>query len=119
MSTLPHFWIRPQRFQTTTKKELIYETVDDNQEALPVDVYQGECDEVKDNIFLDNFTLHDVPPAPGGKEGMKVCFSIDANGILDVSAELLSTGNKRSMVIAGSGNVAKEDIEKMLKKIEL
>ncbi|KAI3762281.1 hypothetical protein L1987_52706 [Smallanthus sonchifolius] len=88
--------------------------MNDNQEALPVDVYQGECDEVKDNIFLDNFTLHDLPPAPAG-----ICFSIDANGILDVSAELLSTGNKRSMVIAGSGNVSKDDIEKMLKKIEL
>ncbi|KAI3762267.1 hypothetical protein L1987_52692 [Smallanthus sonchifolius] len=79
----------------------------------------GECGETKDNIFLDEFTLHGVPPAPAGKEGMKVCFSINASGILDVSAELLSTGNKRSIVIAGSGNVSKDDIEKMLKKVEL
>ncbi|KAJ0592824.1 putative Heat shock protein 70 family [Helianthus annuus] len=50
---------------------------------------------------------------------MKVRLSIDSNGILDVSAELLSTGNKRSIVIAGSGNVSKDDIEKMLKKVEL
>ncbi|KAI3762202.1 hypothetical protein L1987_52626 [Smallanthus sonchifolius] len=54
-----------------------------------------------------------------GKEGMKVCFSIDANGILDVSAELISTGNRRSIVIVGSGNVSKDDIEKMLKKAKL
>ncbi|KAI3807858.1 hypothetical protein L1987_23794 [Smallanthus sonchifolius] len=79
----------------------------------------GECDEVKDNIFLDEFKLRGVPPAPAGKQKMKVCFSIDSNGILDVSAELLSTGNKRSIVIAGSGNVSKDDIEEMLKKIEL
>ncbi|KAD6796605.1 hypothetical protein E3N88_07501 [Mikania micrantha] len=81
---------------------------------LAVDSY-----EVKDNIFLDKFTLYGVPPAPAREQKMKICFSIDANGILDVSAELLSNGNKRSMVIAGSGNVSKDDIEKMLKKIEV
>ncbi|KAM0068006.1 putative Heat shock protein 70 family [Helianthus debilis subsp. tardiflorus] len=85
---------------------------------MQVGVHQGECDKVKDNIFLDKFTLYGVPPAPEGKEKMKVCFSIDANGILDFSAELVSTGNKRSIVIAGSGNVSKDDIEKMLKKVE-
>ncbi|MFS7937417.1 putative Heat shock protein 70 family [Helianthus anomalus] len=63
------------------------------------------------------FTLYGVPPAPAGKEGMNVCFSIDANGILDVSAKL-STGNNRSIIIAGSGNVSKDDIDKMLKKVK-
>ncbi|KAI3762286.1 hypothetical protein L1987_52711 [Smallanthus sonchifolius] len=111
--------IIPRNTPIPTMQEHIYVTMYDNQEALAVNVYQGECDEVKDNIFLDNFILHDVPPAPAGKEKMKVCFSIDANGILDVSSELLSMGNKRSMVIAGSGNVSKDDIKKMLKKIEL
>ncbi|KAI3762276.1 hypothetical protein L1987_52701 [Smallanthus sonchifolius] len=106
----------PRNTPIPTMKEEYRFTMYDNQKVVDVCVYQGECDEVKDNIFLDNFTLHDIPPAPAGKEGMKVCFSIDANGILDVSAELVSTGNKRSMVIAGSGNVSKDDIEKMLKK---
>ncbi|KAI3762282.1 hypothetical protein L1987_52707 [Smallanthus sonchifolius] len=103
----------------TEDMEGCYWTLLDNQKSLLVDVYQGECDEVKDNILLDKFTLHGVPPAPAGKEGMSVCFSIDNNGILEVSAELISTGIKRSMVIAGSGNVSKDDIEKMMKKIEL
>ncbi|KAI3762247.1 hypothetical protein L1987_52672 [Smallanthus sonchifolius] len=107
----------PRNTPIPTMKEEYFFTMDDNQVALEVCVYQGECNETKDNIFLDKFTLHGVPPAPAGKERMKVRFSIDANGILDVSAELVSTGNKRSIVIAGSGNVSKDDIEEMLKKL--
>ncbi|KAI3807854.1 hypothetical protein L1987_23790 [Smallanthus sonchifolius] len=109
----------PRNTPIPTMKEQYRVTMHDNQVSMDVCVYQGECNETKDNIFLDKFTLHGVPPAPAGKEEMKVRFSIDANGILDVSAELVSTGNKRSMVIAGSGNVSKDDIEKMLKKVEL
>ncbi|KAI3807814.1 hypothetical protein L1987_23748 [Smallanthus sonchifolius] len=109
----------PRNTPIPTMKEEDCSTMHDNQKNVKVCVYQGECDEVKDNIFSDEFALHGVPPAPARQEKVKVCFSIDANGILDVSAELVSTGNKRSIVIAGSGNVSKDDIEKMLKKVEL
>ncbi|KAK9062813.1 hypothetical protein SSX86_020003 [Deinandra increscens subsp. villosa] len=108
--------IIPRNTPIPTRKEQYRHTLEDNQVRLAVRVYQGECRETKDNIFLDEFTLHGVPPAPAGREKMKVCFSIDSNGILDVSAELVSTGNKRSMVITGSGDVSKDDIEKMMKK---
>ncbi|KAI3807868.1 hypothetical protein L1987_23804 [Smallanthus sonchifolius] len=108
--------IIPRNTPIPTMKERNYYTIVDNQVSLKVDVYQGECGKVKDNIFLDEFDLHGVPPAPAGKEKLKVRFSIDVDGILDVSAELVSTGNKRSIVITGSGNVSKDDIEKMLKK---
>ncbi|KAF5775029.1 putative Heat shock protein 70 family [Helianthus annuus] len=111
--------IIPRNTPIPTMKEKIYVTANDDQESITVDVYQGECRKVKDNIFLDEFDLHGIPPAPARKQEMKVCFSIDANGILEVLAELESTGKKRSTVIDGSGNVSKEDIEKMLKKIEL
>ncbi|XP_076899319.1 heat shock cognate 70 kDa protein-like [Bidens hawaiensis] len=108
----------PRNTHIPAMKEEIYVTTLDNQKAITVDVYQGECGKVKDNILLDEFDLDGIPPAPAGEEKVKVCFSIDANGILDVNAELLSTGNKRSIVIAGSGNVSKDDIEKMLKKTD-
>ncbi|KAK9055302.1 hypothetical protein SSX86_026384 [Deinandra increscens subsp. villosa] len=111
--------IIPKNTPIPTIKKHTYVTAYDNQKSILIDVYQGECDKVKDNIFLDDFDLHDIPPAPGGKQKVKVSFSIDVNGILEVLAELKSTGNKRSMVIAGSGNVSKDDIEKMLRKIEL
>ncbi|KAI3807853.1 hypothetical protein L1987_23789 [Smallanthus sonchifolius] len=84
----------PRNTPIPTMKEQYRVTMHDNQVSMGVCVYQGECNETKDNIFLDKFTLHGVPPAPAGKERMKVRFSIDANGILDVSAELVSTGNK-------------------------
>ncbi|MFS8016633.1 putative Heat shock protein 70 family [Helianthus anomalus] len=111
--------IIPRNTPIPTIMEKVYCTLVDNQASMPVDVYQGEYAKVKDNIFLDEFIIRDVPPAPKGDEKIKVRFSIDANGILDVSAELLSTGNKTNMVIAGSGNLSKDDIENMLKKVEL
>ncbi|KAJ0760300.1 putative Heat shock protein 70 family [Helianthus annuus] len=81
--------IIPRNTPIPTMKENIFQTRYDNQVSISVGVYQGECGETKDNIFLDKFTLHGVPPGPKGKEKMKVCFSIDANGILDVSAEYM------------------------------
>ncbi|XP_076919360.1 heat shock 70 kDa protein 3-like [Bidens hawaiensis] len=109
----------PRNTPIPTLKEGSYTTSVDDQEVILISVYQGECKEGKDNIFLDEFCLHGIPPTPAGKEESKVSFSIDANGILDVSAELVSTGNKRSIVIAGSGNVSKDYIEKMLRKVDL
>ncbi|MFS8016736.1 putative Heat shock protein 70 family [Helianthus anomalus] len=111
--------IIPRNTPIPTMNEETYVTSVDNQESVVVNVYQGECGKVKDNIFLDEFELCGIPPAPAGKQKIKVCFSIDDNGILEVLAELVSTGSKKSLLIAGSGNVSKDDIETMLKKIEL
>ncbi|MFS7997585.1 putative Heat shock protein 70 family [Helianthus anomalus] len=71
----------------------------------------------RDNIFLDQFHLQGVPPAPAGEQKGKVCFTIDVNGILNVSAELVSTGYKKSIIIVESGKLSKDDIEKMLKNV--
>ncbi|KAI3676315.1 hypothetical protein L1987_85921 [Smallanthus sonchifolius] len=75
----------------TTREMGGYATRMDKQVAIAVSVYQGECSKVKENIFLDQFPMYGVPPGPAGKEKMKVRFSIDANGILNVSAKLEST----------------------------
>ncbi|MFS7948607.1 putative Heat shock protein 70 family [Helianthus anomalus] len=109
----------PRNTPIPTRKEHIYRTSSNNQVRVSISVYQGEGAKVKDNIFLDEFFLHGIPPAPKGKEKMNVCFSIDANGILDVSDELVSSGNKRGIVIAGSGNISKDDVRKMLEKVKL
>ncbi|KAL8206099.1 hypothetical protein R6Q57_009650 [Mikania cordata] len=111
--------IIPRNTPIPTTREEIYETLYDNQTSMLVDVYQGECNDVNDNIFLDEFLLYGFPPRPAGKEKMKVCFSIDANGILHVLAESATTGNKKSIVITNSGDLSKEDIEKMLEKVAL
>ncbi|KAI3676314.1 hypothetical protein L1987_85920 [Smallanthus sonchifolius] len=111
--------IIPRNTPIPMTREKPYQTLYDNQVSIRVPVYQGECSKVKENIFLDEFTLYGVPPGPAGKEKMKVRFSIDANGILNVSAELESTGDTKSIIIADSGKLSKDDIEKMLKKVEL
>ncbi|GKB51920.1 heat shock cognate 70 kDa protein, partial [Tanacetum coccineum] len=84
-----------------TIKECEYVTQFDNQTSASIKVYQGESDKTKNNKLLDRFVLNGFPPAPAGKERMKACFKIDANGILNVSAEVMSTGNKASITIAG------------------
>ncbi|GJV72118.1 heat shock cognate 70 kDa protein [Tanacetum coccineum] len=109
----------PRNTPIPTVKEVEYETTYENQPSLSVKVYQGESTKTKDNIFLDEFSLKGVPPAPAGQQKMKVCFKIDASGILNVSAELKSTGYKKSIIIADSGNLSKEEIGKMLKNVHL
>ncbi|GKF04621.1 heat shock cognate 70 kDa protein-like protein, partial [Tanacetum coccineum] len=69
----------PQNTLIPTVKEVEYETTYENQPSLSVKVYQGESTKTKDNIFLDEFSLKGVPPAPAGQQKMKVCFKIDAS----------------------------------------
>ncbi|KAL8237192.1 hypothetical protein R6Q59_018273 [Mikania micrantha] len=111
--------IIPRNTPIPTTREKIYETCYDNQKSMLVDVYQGECNDVNDNIFLDEFFLYGFPPRRAGEEKMKVCFNMDVNGMLHVLAESVTTGNKKSIVITNSGNLSKEDIEKMLEKVAL
>ncbi|KAI3796962.1 hypothetical protein L1987_39649 [Smallanthus sonchifolius] len=107
----------PRNTPIPTIKERLYHTSLDNQVSVRFNVYQGEGKYTKENIFLDTFTLHGVPAAPKGKEKLKVCFNMDENGILNVSAEVISTGNKRSITIVKTGDISKADI-KMVKKIK-
>ena len=67
---------------------------------MSINVYQGESNKTKNNIFLDRFVLDGVPPARAGEQKINVCFNLDANGILKVSAEVKSTGNKKCKIIA-------------------
>nr|XP_043632967.1 heat shock cognate 70 kDa protein-like [Erigeron canadensis] len=75
----------------------------DNHTIVPFNVFQGESRKTEDNIFLGTFRLIGIPPAPTGVEKLKVCFKLDADGILNVSAEVVSTGAKNSITIVKSG----------------
>ncbi|MCL2321002.1 MAG: Hsp70 family protein [Oscillospiraceae bacterium] len=77
----------------------IYQTVHDNQREVEVKVYQGESEDPKENTFLNKFLLSGIPPARAGKEKIKVAFSYDLNGILSVSAEIVSTGKSAGIEI--------------------
>ncbi|KAJ9542362.1 hypothetical protein OSB04_028868 [Centaurea solstitialis] len=107
----------PRNTPIPTIKERIYF----NQDYLTyvaISVYQGERTKVKENTFLDKFILDGIPEAPAYQQKIKVWFNIDANGMLNVSAEVVSTGNKRSITIDKGGYLYKDDIEKMLKKVK-
>jgi len=98
-----------------TKKAKVFTTSSDNQTVVDIDIYEGERPMTKDNHLLGNFGLKGIPPAKSGVPEIEVCFDIDANGILNVSAEDKGTGNKSSVTINNEqGRLSQEEIEKML-----
>ncbi|MGX7586304.1 molecular chaperone DnaK [Candidatus Karelsulcia muelleri] len=101
-----------------TRKSEIFSTAIDNQSAVTVKVGQGERPLFKDNKEIGQFDLVDIPPAPRGIPQIEVCFDIDANGILNVSAKDKGTGREQRIRIQASSGLSKEDIETMKKEAE-
>ncbi|XP_054786708.1 heat shock 70 kDa protein 18-like isoform X2 [Prosopis cineraria] len=93
-------------------------TVVDSQTLISVKVFQGERPMANDNNWLDTFDLTISPEAKGVPK-FKVCFSIDENGILNVSIEEIRSGNKSGITIVnGKGRLSKEEIERMVQEAE-
>src|SRR5258707_203473 len=100
------------------RKSETFSTAADNQTAVDVHVLQGERELARDNRTLGNFRLEGIRPAPRGTPQIEVTFDIDANGILTVSAKDRDTGKEQKITITGSTQLAKEDIDKMIKDAE-
>ncbi|KAJ9543572.1 hypothetical protein OSB04_023279 [Centaurea solstitialis] len=106
----------PRNTPIPTKKTLNYFTPIDNVTALRIFVYQGERSRSIENHLLGEFSVYGVPCAPKGTQKIDVCFEIDVNGILTVTAKILSTGKMEKLTIANAnGRLTKEEIEEMLK----
>lgn len=96
-----------------TRKTQVFSTAADGQTAVTIVACQGEREFVKDNKILGTFNLEGIPAAPRGVPQIEVAMDIDANGILTVSAKDLGTGKEQKITVSNSGNLSKEEIERM------
>lgn len=96
------------------RKTEIFTTAEDSQPAVDIVVLQGEREMAADNRILGNFKLEGIRKAPRGIPQIEVTFDVDANGILKVSAKDKDTGKVQQITIAGSTNLDKSEVERMI-----
>ena len=101
-----------------TKKSQTFSTAEDSQNAVTIQVFQGEREMAQDNKSLGRFNLEGIPPAPRGVPQIEVTFDIDANGIVNVSAKDKGTNKEQRITIQASGGLSDADIEQMVKDAE-
>ncbi len=108
----------PRNTTIPTKKSEIFTTATDNQIAVDVHVLQGERPLARDNRTLGRFRLEGIPPAPRGMPQIEVTFDIDANGILNVSAQDKASGKQQQITITASSGLSKSEVERMVREAE-
>ncbi|MBA3697086.1 MAG: molecular chaperone DnaK, partial [Methylotenera sp.] len=96
-----------------TKAAQVFSTADDNQNAVTIQVLQGEREMASGNKSLGQFNLSDIPPAPRGTPQIEVTFDIDANGILHVSAKDKATGKENKITIKANSGLSEAEIQQM------
>ncbi len=101
-----------------TKKSQIYSTAADGQTSVEIHVLQGERSMASDNTTLGRFNLDGIAPAPRGVPQIEVTFDIDANGIVNVTAQDKGTGKEQHITITSSTNMSDADIDKAVKEAE-
>ena len=106
----------PRNTTIPAKKSEVFSTAQDNQQAVDIQVFQGERQMARDNKRLGEFRLEGIDPAPRGQPQIEVTFDIDANGILKVSAKDKKNGKEKNITIQGSSGLSKEEIDRAVKE---
>jgi molecular chaperone DnaK len=101
-----------------TKKSEVFTTAEDNQPSVEVHVLQGESEMATYNKTLGKFQLVGIPPAPRGMPQIEVTFDIDANGIINVSAKDMGTGNVQQIQIQGGSGLSDDEVQEMIRNAE-
>ncbi len=96
-----------------TSKTQVFSTASDNQPSVEIVVLQGEREMASDNKVLGRFILDGIPPAPRGVPQIEVTYSIDANGIVSVTAKDKATNKEQHITIQNSSNLSEDEIKKM------
>lgn len=96
----------------------VFTTAEDNQSSVNVRVFQGEREIAEENELLGEFELTDIPPAKAGEPRVEVTFSLNESGIVNVSAEELSSNQSKEVTVEGGAGLSDEEIERMKREAE-
>jgi molecular chaperone DnaK len=107
----------PRNTTIPTRKSEVFSTAADNQTSVEIHLIQGERPLARDNATLGRFQLVGIPPAPRGVPQIEVSFTIDANGMVSVSAKDLGTGKEQGVRVL-SGGLSPDEIDRMRAEAE-
>ncbi|MDY6874060.1 MAG: molecular chaperone DnaK [Chloroflexota bacterium] len=102
-----------------TRESQVFSTASSNQTQVEIHVLQGERPMAANNKSLGKFILDGIPPAPRGVPQIEVTFDINANGILEVTAQDKATGRSQNITITASSGLSEEEVEQMRQDAEV
>ena len=108
----------PRNTTVPTSKSHIFTTVRDHQTSVRILVMQGEDEDATQNELLGEFSLNDIRPAPRGEVELEVTFSIDADGVVSVSARNIETGQEQAITVTARSNLNEGDLKRIVSEHE-